>query len=72
MDKEGLISEINTHITQLGELKDWLEKLGGEEALSIWMRQPIAGLLVTAIDYVEVNLGQIRDRYELSVPPPGE
>jgi len=64
---EKLIDEFNFQLARVAELRDWIKSLKGREEMQPWVRYPVLDFLVTAADYIEVNLRGLRDKYELGI-----
>jgi len=61
---EKLIDEFDVHLARVVELRDWIKSLKGREEMQPWVRYPVLDFLITATDYLEVNLTGLRDKYE--------
>lgn len=65
MSKEELIEKLDMQIDNLDELKDFLESLRTETLLVELFVHGAMGFLITAVDYLEVNLTEIRNKVQM-------
>lgn len=66
MSKEELIEQLDIHIEKICEVKVFLESLRPETLLAEIFVHSVVGFLVTACDYLEVNLTEISNKVRMS------
>jgi len=62
MEPTSLRTEFTTRLSEIQKLNHWLNYLYGCEEFSSRPQQQVLGLLLTSLEYLSVNLAQLRDR----------
>ena len=66
MTKEGIISGIDEQLEVLENLRTFLELLRPENLVTQIFAHSVMGFLLTAVDYLKVNLEEIKNRVRMS------
>ena len=66
MTKDEIIAGIDEQIASLKKLRDFLESLRPEELLIQMFVHGVMGFLLTAVDYLQMNLVEIQNRVRMS------
>ena len=66
MTKEEIIEEIQEQIESLKLLREFLERLKPEALVAKAFVHGVTGFLLTAVDYLHVNLEEIKNRVRMS------
>ena len=66
MTKDEIITGIDNQIESLETLKTFLELLRPEELFAQLYIHGVMGFLLTAVDYLAVNLEEIKNRVRMS------
>ena len=66
MTKDEIIAGIDEQVASLEKVRDFLESLRPEELLIQMFVHGVMGFLVTAVDYLQTNLIEIKNRVRMS------
>ncbi|KKL23661.1 hypothetical protein LCGC14_2423170 [marine sediment metagenome] len=66
MTKDEIIAGIDEQLASLERLRNFLESLRPEELLIQTFVHGVMGFLVTAVDYLQVNLVEIKNKVRMS------
>ena len=66
MTKQEVIDGIDEQLASLERLRNFLESLRPEELLIQTFVHGVTGFLVTAVDYLQVNLVEIKNKVRMS------
>jgi len=66
MTKQEVIDGIDEQLASLERLRNFLESLRPEELLIQTFVHGVMGFLVTAVDYLQVNLVEIKNKVRMS------
>ncbi|MHA2265508.1 MAG: hypothetical protein ACXAEN_24220 [Candidatus Thorarchaeota archaeon] len=66
MSKEEMITTLEKWEGTLGELTVFLTQLTQEDVVKNMYAHSVGGFLITAVDYLQTNLSEMRHRVEMS------
>jgi hypothetical protein len=65
MPEDKLHTDFNTHLKAIQDTKDWLGTLYYHPEFGQFFQRPVVSLLITACEYLLVNLREMSERWRL-------
>ncbi len=66
MDKDEIIDGIDQQLESLANVRVFLDLLRPEDLVTQIFAHSVMGFLITAVDYLQVNLNEIKNRVRMS------